>query len=188
MMALILSAPQTTTFLYRPLSIKDAPIVREYRNPEQAADKSNPQAFLAPSLSQAIFAVAGNTWSGVTVPTIRQSISSGCIPLFSHNCLTAGTTISEVAIPAPFRILLSSTPVRVRIHSSLVSTIFSRSKLVSLSSGTYPPTAVIAAVILLLILLGCDKQKCPKVRDKTIAAFNPGPCLPAAWLLRKTLS
>ena len=41
---------------------------------------------------------------------------------------------------------LSVMPVRVRIHSSLVSTIFSRSKLVSLSSGTHPLTAVIAAV------------------------------------------
>jgi len=62
-----------------------------------------------------------------------------------------GTTILEVASPSPFKILLSETPVLVLIHSSLVSTIFSRSKLVSLSSGTYPPTAVMAAVIFLFM-------------------------------------
>ena len=38
-------------------------------------------------------------------------------------------------------------PVRVRIHSSVVSTIFSRSKLVSLSSGKCPATQVIAAAM-----------------------------------------
>src|SRR5258708_30063094 len=100
-MALILSAPQTTTFLYRPLSIIEAPRVTEYKKPEQAADTSKPHAFLAPSLSQAILAVAGKSISAVTVATIRQSISIGSIPLFSHNCFTAGTTISEVAKPSP---------------------------------------------------------------------------------------
>jgi hypothetical protein len=58
------------------------PVVKPYKNPEQAAFKSNPKAFVAPILSQIIFAVAGNIISGVTVQQIRQSISLGSIPLF----------------------------------------------------------------------------------------------------------
>src|SRR5688500_2941695 len=98
-----------------------------------------------------IFAVAGKSISAVTVQHITQSISRGSIPLFLHRSKTAGSPRSEVAFPSPFNILLSTTPVRVRIHSSFVSTICSRSLFVNLSSGTYPPTAVIAAVILLFI-------------------------------------
>ena len=134
-MELILSAPTTTTLRYRPLSIRVAPVVSAYRNPEQAARISNPHAFFAPSLWQAILAVEGNIISGVTVATMRQSISSAVMPRFSSTIFTAGTTISEVARPSPFRILRSSMPVRVLIHSSLVSTSFSRSALVSLSGG-----------------------------------------------------
>ena len=50
-----------------------------------------------------------------------------------------------LALVGSFRILRSLIPVLVVIHSSVVSMIFSRSALVSLSSGTYPPTEVIAA-------------------------------------------
>ena len=146
-MALILSAPTTTTFLYRPLSTRAAPVVRLYKKPEQAASTSNPQAFLMPSLSQATLAVLGKNMSGVMVATIMQSISLGSMPLLLQRSCTAGTTRSEVARPSPLRICLSSIPVLVLIHSSLVSTIFSKSALVSTSFGTYPPTAVIAAVI-----------------------------------------
>ena len=63
----------------------------------------------------------------------------------------AGAPRSEEAIPSPFKILLSEIPVLLLIHSSFVSTIFSRSALVSLSGGTYPPTAVIAAVTFFVI-------------------------------------
>src|SRR6185503_1610388 len=150
-MALILSAPTTTTFLYRPLSINMVPVDNPYKNPEQAAFKSKPKAFVAPILSQIIFAVAGKSISGVTVQQIRQSISFGSIPLLWQSSSTAGAPRSEEAFPSPFKILLSVMPVLVLIHSSLVSTIFSRSAFVSLSGGTYPPTAVIAAVTFLII-------------------------------------
>ncbi len=59
--------------------------------------------------------------------------------------------MSDVPRPSPFNIRLSETPVLLTIHSSFVSTIFSRSALVNLCSGTKAPTAVIAAVIF------CDK-------------------------------
>src|SRR5690606_24591560 len=101
-MALILSAPTTTTFLYRPLSISAVPVVTPNRKPEQAAFKSKPQAFLAPILSQIIFAVAGNIISGVTVQQIKQSISLGSIPLLRQSSCTAGAPISDVANPFPF--------------------------------------------------------------------------------------
>src|SRR5882757_10484516 len=158
-MLLILSAPITTTFLNRPLSIYMAPVVSAYKKPEQAALRSNPQAFLAPILSQTMLAVAGNSISAVTVATIKQSISSGLMPLFLQISSATGTQRSEVALPGSFRILLSSMPVRVRIHSSLVSTIFSRSAFVKLSSGTYPPIAVMAAVIFSLIMISNQVKK-----------------------------
>src|SRR5258708_25493534 len=129
-----------------------APVVSPYGKPEQAALRSDPQAFLAPILSQTILAVAGNSISAVTVATIRQSISSGLMPRFLQISRATGTQRSEVALPGSFRILLSSMPVRVRIHSSLVSTIFSRSAFVKRSSGTYPPIAVMAAGLFSLFL------------------------------------
>ena len=46
-------------------------------------------------------------------------------------------------------ILLAPIPVRLRIHSSLVSTIFARSSLVTICSGTYEPVPMILVVILL---------------------------------------
>ena len=176
-MALILSAPTTTTFLYRPLSISAAPVVTPYRKPEQAASRSNPKAFLAPTLSQIILAVAGNNMSGVTVQQITQSISAGSMPRFLHSSITAGAPRSELPFPSPFKIRRSETPVLVRIHSSLVSTIFSRSKFVSLSSGTYPPTAVMAAVILLIKRVLMKKvrkssEKKPEAVSLQLAAYG----------------
>src|SRR5579872_6344594 len=115
-MLLILSAPITITFLKRLLSIYMAPLVNAYKKPEQAALRSKPQAFFAPVLSHTILAVAGKTISGVTVAMIRQSISSGLIPLFLQISWKTGTQRSEVALPAPLRILRSAMPVRLRIH------------------------------------------------------------------------
>src|SRR5574343_2020577 len=136
MMALILSTPTTITFLYRPLSINMAPVVTAYKKPLQAALISKPHALVAPILSAMILAVAGNTMSGVTVAQIMQSISVGAIFFLRNTSSMAFTAISLLAFPGSFSILLSSIPVLVLIHSSLVSTIFSRSKLVSFVSGT----------------------------------------------------
>src|ERR1700726_700502 len=62
----------------------------------------------------------------------------------------------------------SRMPVRVRIHSSLVSTIFSRSALVITRGGTYPATPVIFAArrrdIVLLARETGGAQKCDCMR------------------------
>ena len=81
-MADILSPPITITFLYIPDSMNLEPVSKPNKNPEQAAAKSNPQAFLAPILSQTILAVAGKIKSPVMVQQITSSISSAPIPRF----------------------------------------------------------------------------------------------------------
>ena len=131
----ILSAPTTTTFLHFPVSMNCEPVATAKRNPEQAAPKSYPHAFFAPILSQIILAVAGNKWSGVTVAQMSKSMSIGEIPRFSHSTFTASTAMSLVPNPSPFRMCRSEIPVRERIHSSLVSTIFSKSAFVRMSGG-----------------------------------------------------
>ena len=49
-----------------------------YKNPVQAASRSNAPAFTAPILSWTIHAVAGNMYSGVDVETMIISRSPGC--------------------------------------------------------------------------------------------------------------
>jgi hypothetical protein len=53
--------------------------------------------------------------------------------------------------------------VRVLIHSSFVSTIFSRSKFVTTRGGTYPATAVIFAAMRLPIHLLQDANNSPRL-------------------------
>jgi hypothetical protein len=71
--------------------------------PEQAALISNPQAFVAPTLSHIMFAVDGNLWSPVTVPTKIRSISCGEIPLFLQIPSTILAPISDAASPSAHR-------------------------------------------------------------------------------------
>ena len=150
MMELILSPPTTTTFLCLPLSMNCAPVVRPYRNPLQAAPRSKPQAFLAPMASHTMLAVAGNTRSGVTVHTIIRSISSGPMPRFFSRPFTASMAITLRPWSFPCRMRRSLMPVRSVIQASLVSTMVSSTWLESTMSGTWPCTAVIAAVVLLM--------------------------------------
>ena len=163
MIELILSTPTTMTFLYLPASIKLAPVVKANRKPLHAAPRSNPKAFFAPILSPIIFAVAGKTMSGVTVAQIIQSISNGSKFFLRNISSIAFTAMSELALPGSLRILRSEIPVLLFIHSSLVSTSFSKSKLVNLVSGTYPPTEVMAAFsfwdIVLLFVWGTNILK-----------------------------
>ena len=64
--------------------------------------------------------------SGVTVPTMMTSISLGSMPRVARHFLAASTQISLT--PSPLASTWRSRmPVRDMIHSSLVSTIFSRS-------------------------------------------------------------
>ena len=88
------------------------------------------------------WAVAGIGMSGVTVARTIRCTSSGATPAASIACRPAsmakGDNVSSS--PATRRSLI---PLRVRIHSSEVSTIFSRSALVSTPSGTAEPTPAI---------------------------------------------
>ena len=87
--------------------------------------------------SQIILEVLGNLWSPVIVPTIIISISRGEIPLLLHISLTTSLPMSERVSP-PSTILLSLIPVLETIHSSLVSTICSKSLFDNTFSGTTP--------------------------------------------------
>jgi hypothetical protein len=73
--------------------------------------------------------------SGVTVATMIRSISSGETPRRSRAMRAARAARSLVAVPGSTT-WRSRIPVRVRIHSSEVSTIFSRSALVITRLGT----------------------------------------------------
>ena len=80
--------------------------------------------------------------SGVSVPTSTMSISSGSTPESSSAFRAASTQRSEFGAPgsAMWRVRI---PVRSVIHASLVSTIFSRSELVSSFGGAYIPSPMI---------------------------------------------
>lgn len=72
--------------------------------------------------------------SGVMVPTMMRSISAASIPAFSSAFLAAPVARSEVFSPSA-AMCLDLIPVRVVIHSSVVSTMLSRSLLVMTLSG-----------------------------------------------------
>src|SRR4029079_18051759 len=103
------------------------------------------QAFFAWILSWTTQAVAGNSVSGVTVPMMIRSSSSAPMPRFSSAIRAARAASSLVGVPGS-AMCRCSMPVRVRIHSSEVSTIRSRSAFVMTRSGTYRPSAVMAAL------------------------------------------
>ena len=73
--------------------------------------------------------------SGVTVPTMITPMSAGVSPAFAIALIAASLPRSDVATPGS-TMCRSRMPVRCRIHSSVVSTIFSRSALVSSRGGT----------------------------------------------------
>src|SRR5690606_5411692 len=74
--ALVLSAPTMSTFLYRSVSTKDAPISSAERNPEQAAFISKAHTLFKFSFWAIMLAVAGINTSGVEVATIIASTSA----------------------------------------------------------------------------------------------------------------
>src|SRR5208282_2832194 len=75
--------------------------------------------------------------SGVTVATTIIPISSGLTPLAASNFFAASVPRCDAATPGSAW-CRSRMPVRVRIHSSEVSIIFSRSKFVTTRGGTCP--------------------------------------------------
>ena len=73
--------------------------------------------------------------SGVTLASTISSISAGSVLVCASTAFAASVAKCEVAMPFS-TMWRSRMPVRVRIHSSLVSTIFSRSALVITFGGT----------------------------------------------------
>src|SRR5207247_443464 len=108
------------------------------RNPEHAASMSNAAAFFAPIFCWMRHAVAGKGMSGVIVAQIMRSISSSRTPACSIARRDASAPMSDVHIVSE-AIRRSRIPERVTIHSSVVSTIFSKSALVRIRSGRYEP-------------------------------------------------
>src|SRR5512143_2926992 len=111
-------------------------------NPEQAAERSMPYARVAPIFAWRKHAVDGNGMSGVSVPTTTISRSAGSTPASSSAIRAALSQRSEFAVPgsAMCRTLI---PVRSVIQLSLVSTIFSRSRLANSFGGAYIPSPTI---------------------------------------------
>src|SRR4051812_26930636 len=83
--------------------------------------------------------------SGVTVATMMRSISSAVMPAFSSALCAAFAAMSLVHSPSA-AMRRSPMPVRERIHSSDVSTIFSNSAFVRMRSGRYEPVPIIETV------------------------------------------
>ena len=73
--------------------------------------------------------------SGVVVPTMMTPMSAGVMPACAIALVAASFARSDVATPGS-TMWRSLMPVRCRIHSWFVSTIRSRSSLVSSRGGT----------------------------------------------------
>ena len=102
--------------------------------PLHAALTSSAAAFTAPRRSCTKAAVEGNCMSPLMVPMMIPSRSFGSTPAIASASFDAASERSEHASwSAAMR--RSRMPVRVTIHSSDVSTIFSRSKLVRTRAG-----------------------------------------------------
>ena len=100
---------------------------------------------MAPIFACTSQAPLGKQESGDEVAKRIRSISSGAIPACSMALAAAFAAISDVLSSVAIR--LSPMPVRLRIHSSFVSTIFDRSSFVTICSGTYEPVPIILVVI-----------------------------------------
>ena len=87
-----------------------------------------------PSFFWTATAEAGKVWSGVAVASTIMSMSAGVSPALASAAFAASKPRSEVNSPSAAT-RRSRMPVRCRIHSSDVSTIFERSSLERIFSG-----------------------------------------------------
>ena len=132
--ALSFSTPITNAFLTSPQRMYLSAIDRAYKKPEQAALTSMAPQSGRPSRACNRHAVLGNTRSGDVVPTINSPMSCGLTPAACIARCAATSAISPL-VSSSRAIRRSLIPVRSRIHSSEVSSIFSRSALVTTFSG-----------------------------------------------------
>ncbi len=138
----IFSEAMTSAFLYMPLTIYCLAVIKAKRKPAHAALTSKAVAFLAPSAFCTRHATDGKLLSGLIVATMIRSSFAGSKSADFNACFAA--FVAKWLLRSPLAAMRRSLiPVRVVIHSSLVSTIFSRSKLVKTFSGTKLPTEMI---------------------------------------------
>ena len=117
--------------------------------------------------------------SGVSVPTTTMSSSAGSTPASSSAFRAASTQRSEFAVPGS-AMWRARIPVRSVIHASLVSTSFSRSRLVNTFGGAYIPSPTIFDATLPLPLwlpygiVGASVAACPRAAmDRAISTSTP---------------
>src|SRR3990172_595473 len=111
-------------------------------NPEHAALRSMAAAFDAPSLACTVAAALGIARSGVHVAMMMRSRSVASMPAAARAWQGATVDMSDTST---WLIRRSLIPVRLVIHSSLVSVTVSRSALLSTVGGTQRPHPVIMA-------------------------------------------
>ena len=110
---------------------------------------SNAAALVAPSFCWIKHAVAGNGMSGVIVAQMIKLISSARTPACSIARRAAAAPMSDVHWSAA-AMRRSLMPVRVVIHSSVVSSIFSKSAFVKMPSGKLCPIPMMPAFCVIL--------------------------------------
>ena len=139
------SAATTSIFLTRPL-LKKAPATSSaYIKPEHAALTSIAGQW-APSRPCRRHAIEGDMTSPRMVAQRMKSSSSGLTPA-SSIAFSAASRARSVSV-SELRTRRSFTPVRVVIHSSLVSTMRDKSSLVTTSLGSALPVPLIVKLIM----------------------------------------
>ena len=132
------SAPITSARLDSPHRTYLSAIESAYMNPAQAVSTLNAGPPKQPRRRCSSTPQLGKIRSGVVVPKAMKSTSSGAMPAASRARRAAFSARSTVVSPSA-AMWRRSIPVRVRIHSSVVSTFDSSSRLVTMRSGRYDP-------------------------------------------------
>ena len=138
----IRSAAITTAFLIIPARICAVAACNAYKKPEHAAFVSIAAAPTAPMFFCTKEAVFATMVDGVQVARSTRSMSLPSTPAQARACFAATVAKSAVETWLTRRDLM---PVRVVIHSSLVSTILLISSLLMLAGGIHLPQPVIWA-------------------------------------------
>ena len=136
------STPMTAIFSARPQRIMVSAMFMPYRKPLHAAARSKTAASPAPTASLMRAAVDGQIISPLTLATMIMSSSSAFTPERS-SAFSRASRPSEKTVSESLALWRARMPVRCAIHSSLVSTIFSSSLLVSTHAGTARPVPAI---------------------------------------------
>ena len=133
-MRLKVSAPMTSTRRAWPDWISALALASAKTKPAQTAWTSKAKPEVMPILSWIIVAADGKVRSAVEVARISASRSAAPIPASASAAVAAFAPRSEVVSPSAAK-WRRSIPVRVRIHSSLVSTHASNSEFGTTRAG-----------------------------------------------------